>query len=47
MSARPGRIIETRKVEFARPRSIDVCYEPAFSELVHALRNKIAEVRQA
>jgi NitT/TauT family transport system ATP-binding protein len=47
MSARPGRIIETRKVDFPRPRSIDVCYEPAFSELVLALRNKIAEVRQA
>ena len=47
MSARPGRIIESRKVEFPRPRSLDVCYQPAFTELVHVLRNKIAEVRQA
>jgi NitT/TauT family transport system ATP-binding protein len=47
MSARPGRIIQSRTVEFARPRSLDLCYEPPFSELVHSLRNKIAEVRQA
>mgnify|MGYP006265533451 FL=1 len=47
MSARPGRIIQTRAIEFARPRSLDVCYEPEFSELVLSLRNKIAEVRQS
>jgi NitT/TauT family transport system ATP-binding protein len=47
MSARPGRIIDTRKVDFARPRELDVCYEPAFTDLVHVLRNKIAEVRKA
>ena len=47
MSARPGRIIETRKVDFPRPRSLDVCYEPEFSALVLSLRNKIAEVRQS
>lgn len=47
MSARPGRIIDTRKVDFARPRDLDVCYEPAFTDLVHVLRNKIAEVRKA
>lgn len=47
MSARPGKIIETRSVEFERPRSLDVCYTPPFTDLVHVLRNKIAEVRQA
>jgi len=47
MSARPGRIIDTRKVDFARPRELDVCYEPAFTDLVHVLRNNIAEVRKA
>ena len=47
MSARPGRIIDTRQVDFARPRDLDVCYEPAFTDLVHVLRNKIAEVRKA
>lgn len=47
MSARPGRIIDTRKVGFARPRDLDVCYEQDFTDLVHVLRNKIAEVRKA
>ncbi len=47
MSARPGRIIETRTVAFPRPRELEVCYEPEFSALVLALRNKIAEVRKA
>ncbi len=46
MSARPGKIIETRHVDFTRPRSLDVCYSPPFTDLVHVLRNKIAEVRQ-
>ncbi|MFM2443853.1 MAG: hypothetical protein RJB09_1039 [Pseudomonadota bacterium] len=46
MSARPGKIIETRHVDFARPRHLDVCYSPPFTDLVHQLRNKIAEVRQ-
>ncbi len=47
MSARPGRIIDTRTVDFARPRDLDVCYEREFTDLVHVLRNKIAEVRKA
>jgi len=47
MSARPGRIIESRTVDFARPRHLDVCYSSPFTDLVHTLRNKIAEVRQA
>lgn len=46
MSARPGKIIETRHVDFARPRHLDVCYSSPFTDLVHQLRNKIAEVRQ-
>ncbi len=47
MSARPGRIIETRKVNFARPRDLDVCYEKDFTDTVQVLRHKIAEVRKA
>lgn len=47
MSARPGRIVETRQVPFPRPRDLDVCYRAEFTGLVHELRNKIAEVRQA
>jgi NitT/TauT family transport system ATP-binding protein len=46
-SARPGRIIETRKVNFARPRDLDVCYEKDFTDTVQVLRHKIAEVRKA
>ena len=47
MSARPGRIIETREVNFARPRELDLCYETPFTDIVHGLRSKIAEVRKA
>jgi NitT/TauT family transport system ATP-binding protein len=47
MSARPGRIVMTKKVEFPRPRELDLCYEREFTDIVHELRNKIAEVRKA
>ena len=41
MSARPGRIIEDCEVTFARPRPIDVSFEPDFVALVRELRNLI------
>ena len=47
MSARPGRIIAERHVPFPRPRSLDVTYSGAFTELVHDLRQQIATARQA
>jgi NitT/TauT family transport system ATP-binding protein len=47
MSARPGRIVMSRAVGLDRPRDLAVCYQPAFTDIVHALRDKIAEVRQA
>lgn len=47
MSARPGRIILTKEVEFQRPRDINVTYERPFNDIVHELRAKIAEARQA
>lgn len=47
MSARPGHIVETRTVDFPRPRPLEVLYTTPFTDLVHSLRNKIAEVRQA
>ncbi len=47
MSARPGRILQERKVPFARPRQLDLMYEPAFNDLVHELRGAIAEARSA
>jgi NitT/TauT family transport system ATP-binding protein len=47
MSARPGRIVLSRPIDLPRPRELDVCYEPHFVDIVHELRAKIAEVRQA
>ena len=47
MSARPGRIVASRKVELARPRDLAVCFQPGFVDIVHELRDKIAQVRQA
>ncbi len=41
MSARPGRILEDRAVGFARPRPIDVTFEPDFVQLVQSLRAQI------
>jgi NitT/TauT family transport system ATP-binding protein len=47
MSARPGHITMTKQVDLPRPRDLDICFEPAFVDIVHELRGKIAEVRQA
>jgi len=47
MSARPGRIIEDRAVSFARPRSIDVSFEPEFVALVRDLRGLIVHTPSA
>jgi NitT/TauT family transport system ATP-binding protein len=47
MSARPGRIVLTKEIDLPRPRELDVCFAPHFVDIVHELRGKIAEVRQA
>lgn len=47
MSARPGRIIEERKIEFPRPRPMDLVYTGEFNSIVHDLRALIAEARSA
>src|SRR5688572_1812950 len=47
MSARPGRIVAEREVEFPRPRDLEITYTPEFSTLVHELRDHIAQARQA
>ena len=47
MSARPGRIVFSKPVDLRRPRDLDICFEPQFVDIVHELRAKIAEVRQA
>ena len=47
MSARPGRIIRNAEVPFARPRDLDILYQPDFNDMVHELRGNIAEARKA
>jgi NitT/TauT family transport system ATP-binding protein len=41
MSPRPGRIIDDRQVSFARPRPIDLTFDPDFVTLVQDLRGLI------
>ncbi|MGK9054846.1 ABC transporter ATP-binding protein [Neorhizobium petrolearium] len=45
MQARPGRIIEDSVVPFARPRTIDVSFEPEFVSLTQGLRERIVAAR--
>jgi NitT/TauT family transport system ATP-binding protein len=47
MSARPGHIVMNKTIELPRPRELDICFAPEFVDIVHELRAKIAEVRQA
>jgi NitT/TauT family transport system ATP-binding protein len=45
MSARPGRMVASRPVEFPRPRELEVTFDPAFVDLLQELRGHIARVR--
>ena len=47
MSSRPGRIIAEQEVAFPRPRDLEITYTPAFSDIVHDLRARIAQARAA
>ena len=47
MSARPGHIVLSKTVDLPRPRDLDICFEPRFTDIVHELRAKIAQVRKA
>jgi NitT/TauT family transport system ATP-binding protein len=47
MSARPGRVVLSRPVDLPRPRDLDICFDPRFTEIVQVLRAKIAETRRA
>ena len=47
MSARPGKVLHEHRIEFARPRDLELMYDPAFTEKVHELRGEIADARQA
>ncbi|SOZ60437.1 putative ABC TRANSPORTER, ATP-BINDING component [Cupriavidus taiwanensis] len=46
MSQRPGRIVMRKEIGLPRPRDLELTYTEPFSELVHALREKIGHVRQ-
>lgn len=46
MSARPGRVVEERTVDFAWPRTLETTFEPDFARLTNDLRRMIAEARQ-
>jgi NitT/TauT family transport system ATP-binding protein len=46
MSARPGHIVLSKNIDLPRPRDLDICYQARFTDIVHELRAKIAEVRQ-
>jgi NitT/TauT family transport system ATP-binding protein len=45
MSARPGRVIATHQVDLPRPRTIETTFEPKFIEIIHSIRNEIAQIR--
>lgn len=45
MSARPGRIISTHRIDLHRPRTLDNTFEPRFVEILHRIRGEIAQVR--
>jgi NitT/TauT family transport system ATP-binding protein len=46
MSSRPGRIIAERKIDFARPRDLEVTFTAEFQAIVHELREHIVRARQ-
>ena len=45
MSARPGRVLLEREIDIEHPRPIDVTYTAPFNEIVHELRETIAQAR--
>jgi NitT/TauT family transport system ATP-binding protein len=45
MQARPGRVVDDSVVPFARPRTIDVSFEPEFVSLTQRLRERIVAAR--
>jgi len=47
MSKSPGRFVEQRRVDLARPRDLEVTYTPEFTDIVHELRGHIGAMRRA
>jgi NitT/TauT family transport system ATP-binding protein len=46
MSKGPGRFVQRRLVDLARPRDLEVTYTPAFTDIVHELRGHIGAGRK-
>jgi NitT/TauT family transport system ATP-binding protein len=47
MSARPGRIVDDSPVNFSRPRTVAMTFEPDFVALNQKLRAFIVDARSA
>jgi NitT/TauT family transport system ATP-binding protein len=45
MQARPGRIVDDSVVPFARPRTIEISFQPEFVSLTQRLRERIVAAR--
>jgi len=45
MSRSPGRILARREIDLPRPRDLDITYTPAFTDIVHELREHIGAIR--
>src|ERR1700721_2706144 len=45
MSARPGRVVASHAVDLPRPRTLETTFDPHFIEIVHTIRNEIAQIR--
>ena len=45
MSARPGRIVATHRIDLPRPRTLDMTFAPKFVDVVHEIRLEIAKAR--
>jgi NitT/TauT family transport system ATP-binding protein len=46
MSSRPGRVLAEKRIEFPRPRDLEVTFTPEFQDIVHELRGHIVKARQ-
>lgn len=45
MSARPGRVVSSHRVDLPRPRTVESTFDPAFIDVVHKIRGQIAQER--
>jgi NitT/TauT family transport system ATP-binding protein len=46
MSSRPGRVVVEKKIDFPRPRDLDVTFTKEFQDIVQEMRSHIVRARQ-